>query len=54
MGAVEGQVFSSQCMMVLVQLTILEDPENMVTMLDTWQSADCSNQDHYKGSKLVH
>ncbi|KAI3335167.1 Alpha/Beta hydrolase protein [Ustulina deusta] len=27
-----------------------KDPENMVTMLDTWQSADCSNQDHYKGN----
>ncbi|KAI1367490.1 Alpha/Beta hydrolase protein [Xylaria arbuscula] len=26
-----------------------KDPENMVTMLDTWQSADCSNQDRYKG-----
>ncbi|KAI0443590.1 homoserine acetyltransferase [Xylaria telfairii] len=26
-----------------------KDPENMITMLDTWQSADCSNQDPYKG-----
>ncbi|KAI2643230.1 homoserine acetyltransferase family protein [Xylaria nigripes] len=26
-----------------------KDPENMVTMLDTWQSADCSNQDRYNG-----
>ncbi|GAP84069.1 putative homoserine acetyltransferase family protein [Rosellinia necatrix] len=27
-----------------------KDPENMMTMLDTWQSADCSNQDPYKGN----
>ncbi|KAI1123289.1 homoserine acetyltransferase family protein [Nemania abortiva] len=26
-----------------------KDPENMMTMLDTWQSADCSDQDTYKG-----
>ncbi|TRX87956.1 hypothetical protein FHL15_011160 [Xylaria flabelliformis] len=26
-----------------------KDPENMITMLDTWQSADCSKQDPYKG-----
>ncbi|KAI1745895.1 Alpha/Beta hydrolase protein [Xylaria scruposa] len=26
-----------------------KDPENMITMLDTWQSADCSKQDLYKG-----
>ncbi|KAI1437283.1 homoserine acetyltransferase [Xylaria sp. CBS 124048] len=26
-----------------------KDPDNMLTMLDTWQSADCSNQDRYKG-----
>ncbi|KAI1113737.1 Alpha/Beta hydrolase protein [Nemania sp. NC0429] len=26
-----------------------KDPENMMAMLDTWQSADCSNQDAYKG-----
>ncbi|KAF2965839.1 hypothetical protein GQX73_g7716 [Xylaria multiplex] len=27
-----------------------KDPENMLTMLQTWQSADCSNQEHYKGN----
>ncbi|TGJ79910.1 hypothetical protein E0Z10_g8849 [Xylaria hypoxylon] len=27
-----------------------KDPENMITMLHTWQSADCSDQDHYKGN----
>ncbi|KAI0805928.1 Alpha/Beta hydrolase protein [Xylaria sp. FL0064] len=26
-----------------------KDPENMMTMLNTWQSADCSNQERYKG-----
>ncbi|KAI1192311.1 Alpha/Beta hydrolase protein [Nemania serpens] len=26
-----------------------KDPENMMAMLDTWQSADCSDQDAYKG-----
>ncbi|KAI0100814.1 homoserine acetyltransferase family protein [Nemania sp. FL0031] len=26
-----------------------KDPENMMTMLDTWQSSDCSDQDAYKG-----
>ncbi|KAI1354909.1 Alpha/Beta hydrolase protein [Xylaria sp. FL0043] len=26
-----------------------KDPENMITMLNTWQSADCSNQERYKG-----
>ncbi|KAI0205214.1 Alpha/Beta hydrolase protein [Astrocystis sublimbata] len=26
-----------------------KDPENMITMLDTWQSADCSQQDAYGG-----
>ncbi|KAI0408016.1 homoserine acetyltransferase family protein [Xylaria palmicola] len=26
-----------------------KDPENMMVMLDTWQSADCSNQDAYGG-----
>ncbi|KAI0532415.1 Alpha/Beta hydrolase protein [Xylaria digitata] len=27
-----------------------KDPENMLTMLHTWQSADCSDQEHYKGN----
>ncbi|KAI1824171.1 homoserine acetyltransferase [Xylaria intraflava] len=26
-----------------------KDPENMLTMLDTWQTADCSDQDLYSG-----
>ncbi|KAI1146743.1 Alpha/Beta hydrolase protein [Nemania diffusa] len=26
-----------------------KDPENMITMLYTWQSADCSDQEAYKG-----
>ncbi|KAI0490429.1 Alpha/Beta hydrolase protein [Xylaria cf. heliscus] len=26
-----------------------KDPENMITLLETWQSADCSKQDAYKG-----
>jgi homoserine O-acetyltransferase len=33
----------------MVQLLILPDPENMCTMLYTWQAGDCSAQEPYNG-----
>ncbi len=31
-------------------LTNFEDPENLLVMLYTWQSADCSKQEPYGGN----
>ena len=43
-GMARGNSFSVQ-----KQLLMREEPENMLVMLHTWQTADCSKQEPYNG-----
>lgn len=36
-------------MLYRILTTVFADPENMLLMLQTWQDADCSNQEPYDG-----